>query len=340
MSPNKSDGPEPDRRRLGRRDVLGVSAGVGAVGAAALLGLPVAGGAAAATGSGGRTPKPPTPTLKGFTSRYAEVNGTRLHFVTGGKGETLVLLPGWPRTWYQFHKVMPSLARHYQVIAPDLRGMGDSDKPVGGYDKKTMARDIYELLRALGHREAFIAGEDIGSQVAFSFAANHPGATRKIALWETGHPTEVFNEIRMLPQPGQPAPWWFALNQLTELPEQLLVGRFRYIVDWLIDFQGGDPRAFSEKARAVYAAAYNTPDAIRAGNGYYQTFQQDIADLKDYPVLTMPLLGIGGQYYDLLLAQMEGLASDARYVEFKGAGHYLAEERPDDLVRELTAFFG
>lgn len=176
--------------------------------------------------------------------------------------------------------------------------------------------------------------------VAHSFAANHPEATRKVALWEAGHPTQVFNDIRMLPQPGQPAPWWFAFNVLDQLPEQLLQGRFRLLVDWLIDFQGGDPTAFSEKARAVYATAYNTPDAIRAGNGWYQTFQQDIADLEDYPALAMPVLGIGGKYYELLRAQLDGLATDVRYVELKGAGHYLAEERPDDIVRELTAFFG
>ncbi|GGJ61186.1 alpha/beta fold hydrolase [Streptomyces brasiliensis] len=277
--------------------------------------------------------------IEGFTSRFAEVNGTRLHYVIGGQGDPLVLLPGWPRTWYQFHKIMPPLARHYQVIAPDLRGMGDSDKPAGGYDKKTMARDIYELLRSLGHRQAYIAGEDIGSMVAHSFAANHPEATRKVALWEVGHPTELFNQFPLLPQPGKlPSLWWFALNAVNELPEQLLEGRFRFIVDWLIDFQG-DPKAYSEETRAVYAAAYSSPDAIRGGNGWYKALQQDIADLKDYPVLTMPLLGIGGNNLEVLRTQLEGLAADARYVELKGAGHYIAEERPDDIVRELIAFF-
>jgi pimeloyl-ACP methyl ester carboxylesterase len=278
--------------------------------------------------------------IEGFESDFAEVNGTRLHYVTGGQGDPLVLLPGWPRTWYQFHKIMPPLAHHYRVIAVDLRGMGDSDKPAAGYDKKTMARDVYELIRALGYSEVNIAGEDIGSMVAYSFAANHPEATRKIALWEVGHPTEAFNELRMLPQAGRPtAPWWFAFNQIRQLPEQLLEGRFRFLVDWLIDYQATDPGAFSEETRALYAAAYDTPDAIRAGNGWYQTFGQDIADAKDYPVLTMPLLGLGGIYYPFVPALLEGKAANARYVEFAGAGHYLAEERPDDLVRELTSFF-
>lgn len=277
--------------------------------------------------------------LDGFTSRFADVNGTRLHFVTGGQGDPLVLLPGWPRTWHQFHKIMPRLAQRYQVIAVDLRGMGDSDKPMAGYDKKTMARDVYELVRSLGHSQVHVAGEDIGSMVAYSFAVNHPEATRKVAVWEAGHPTEAFNELRMLTQEGQPrTPWWFAFNELDRLPEQLLEGRFRFVIDWLIDFQATDPEAFSEESRALYAAAYDTSDAIRAGNGWYQTFQQDIADLKDYPVLTMPVLALGGLYYPLMVAQMEGKATDIRFVELKGAGHYLAEERPDEIVRELTEF--
>ncbi|TDC68631.1 alpha/beta fold hydrolase [Streptomyces hainanensis] len=278
--------------------------------------------------------------MEGFTSEFAEVNGVRLHYVVGGEGDPLVLLPGWPRTWYQFRGIMPPLAEHRRVIAVDLRGMGDSAKPQSGYDKKTMARDIRELVRFLGYERVDVAGEDIGSQVAFSFAANHPEATRRIALWETGHPTEIFNELRMLPQPGQPAPWWFAFNQLDGLPGQLLEGRFRYVVDWLIDYQATTPEAFGEEARARYAAAYDTPDAIRAANGWYQTFGQDIEDLEDYPVLTMPLLALGGIYYQLVLAQLEGRATDVRLVELAGAGHYLAEERPDDIVRELTAFLG
>ncbi|GAA4208522.1 alpha/beta hydrolase [Streptosporangium oxazolinicum] len=278
--------------------------------------------------------------IDGFTSDFAEVNGTRLHYVSGGRGEPLILLPGWPRTWYQFHKIMPSLAEKYRVIAVDLRGMGRSDKPADGYDKKTMARDVHELVRTLGHNQVHVAGEDIGSMVAFSFAANHPEATRKLALWETGHPTEVFNEIRMLAQPGQPAPWWWAFNQVDGLPEQLLRGRFRFIIDWLIDYQATNPEAFSDQARATYAAAYDTPDAIRAGNGWYKSFQQDIADSGEYPPLTMPVLAMGGIYFPYVVAQLDGKAKDVRFLELKGAGHYLAEERPDDIVRALTDFLG
>ncbi|WP_211173774.1 alpha/beta fold hydrolase [Pseudonocardia xinjiangensis] len=278
--------------------------------------------------------------LDGFEDGYAEVNGIRLHYVVGGEGAPLVLLPGWPRTWWQFHKVMPILARRYRVIAVDLRGMGGSDKPDGGYDKKTMASDVHELVRSLGHDRVFIAGEDIGSMVAFSFAANHPEATTKLALWEPGHPDESFRSFPLLPTAAGPNLWWFAFNQVEGLPEKLLAGRFRLVVDWLIDYMGTPPDAIDERSRAVYAEAYDQPGAVRAANRWYQAFHDDIEDAKKYPVLGMPVLGMGGIYFPFVKALTEGRASDTRFVEFPGAGHYLSEERPEDLARELTAFFG
>lgn len=278
--------------------------------------------------------------LDGFREETAEVNGVRLHYVAGGAGDPVVLLPGWPRTVWQFHKVMPKLAENFRVIAVDLRGMGGSDKPESGYDKKTMARDVLELTRHLGYESVNLAGEDIGSMVAFSFAANHPEATRKLALWEPGHPGEAFLEFPLIPQEDKVnGPFWFSLNSVKELPERLLEGRYRPFIDWLIDFQSTDPAAFSEATREIYANAYNSADAIRASNGWYQAFTRDIADAKDYPVLTMPVLAMGGIYYAATRMLTEGKAADVRFVEFPGAGHYLAEERPDDLVRELTDFF-
>jgi pimeloyl-ACP methyl ester carboxylesterase len=278
--------------------------------------------------------------LERFRDETVEVNGVRLHYVIGGEGEPVVLCPGWPRTVWQFHQVLPKLAENFRVIAVDLRGMGDSAKPESGYDKKTMARDVFELVRHLGYESVNIAGEDIGSMVAFSFAANHPEATRKLALWEPGHSTEAFLDFPLIPQQEKiNGPFWFSLNQVRELPERLLEGRYRTFVDWLIDYQAKDPEAFSEETREIYAAAYNSADAIRASNGWYQAFTQDIADAKEYPVLSMPVLAIGGIYYAAVRMLTEGKATDLHFVEFPGAGHYLAEERPDDLVRELTDFF-
>ena len=166
--------------------------------------------------------------LPGFTNGYADVNGTRVHFVEGGKGKPLVLLPGWPETWWSYRKMMPLLADSYHVIAVDIRGMGGSDKPAGGYDKKTMAQDIYELVRRMGYTKVLMAGHDIGSMVAFSFAANHPDATLKLVMLDIPHPDENWLKIAMVPVLGKITDkidenhafqWWFAFNQVKGLPE-------------------------------------------------------------------------------------------------------------------------
>jgi pimeloyl-ACP methyl ester carboxylesterase len=117
---------------------------------------------------------------------YATVNGVRLHYVEDGEGDPVVLLPGWPRTWWEFHKIMPKLAVTHRVIAVDLRGMGESAKPEGGYDKKTMAADIAALLHELGHDRADVVGSDIGAMVAFSLAANHPELVRTVTASRGG----------------------------------------------------------------------------------------------------------------------------------------------------------
>ncbi|TDD32081.1 alpha/beta hydrolase [Nonomuraea terrae] len=278
--------------------------------------------------------------LDGFRDGYADVNGTRLHYVAGGAGEPLLLLPGWPMTWWEFHKIMPVLARRRRVIAVDLRGMGDSAKPEGGYDKKTMARDVAELVRHLGHDRVDVAGMDIGAMVAFSFAANHPELTTRVALLDVPHPDTFFHSFGVLPRPDQPHLWWFAFNQVRDLPERLLEGRSRLLIDWCVQNMAKDPDAISEQSRAVYAAAYDQPGAIRAANGWYQAFAQDIADMQTYGKLSVPVLALGGLYYEALPLALSDRADDIRFVQLADAGHYLSEERPDDVANALIEFFG
>jgi pimeloyl-ACP methyl ester carboxylesterase len=282
----------------------------------------------------------------GFRNGYARVNGTRLHYVIGGRGTPLVLLPGWPQTWWEFHKVMPALAARHRVIAVDLRGMGGSDKPATGYDKKTMAKDVFELVHRLGYSKVDIAGHDIGSMVAFSFAANHPDATRKVAMLDVPHPHQGFYGLRLLPPSGWRSPppyylWWFAFNQVRGLPERLVSGRSRQLVDWILDYLAMRPASIGDHARAVYARAYSSKDAIRAGNGWYQTFGQDIVDQRGYGRVTAPILGLGGEGgYPSLRAVLPSKGTDVRVVRVANSGHFLAEERPDAVIDWLTRFFG
>ncbi|MFI8181467.1 alpha/beta fold hydrolase [Actinacidiphila glaucinigra] len=279
--------------------------------------------------------------LEGFEDGYTEVNGTRLHYVIGGEGEPLVLMEGWPRTTHALRGIMAPLARHFRVIAVDYRGMGGSDKPAGGYDKKNMAKDVYELVRSLGYEQINIAGGDMGSTVAYSFAANYPEATRKLAVWEGATFTSDHLAITAFPQPGGWNAWWYSLSHVEDLPAKLLAGRFRHVIDWAIDHFAVHPEKISEEDRAIYAAAYDDPDAVRASFATYAAIHQDLADGETYPKLAMPVLGLGGP---LVIGAIEGAvrarATDTRFVTIEDTGHYLAEEQPEALAAELQKFFG
>ena len=288
-------------------------------------------------------------TLPGFKNAYAEVNGIRLHYVEGGTGEPLILLPSWPQTWWQFRRVLPRLAERYRVFAIDFRGMGGSDKPADGYDKKTMASDIHALAFQLGLGAVNIAGNDVGAMVAYSFAANYPEATRKLAMMDTPHPFAVFEQIPLLPAPGtydleNPTravhPWWFAFNQIPRLSERVFAGRYGIVQDWLFDYLAADKTAITAHDRAVYASAYDSADALRAANGWFSSFATDIADAGGYAPLIIPVLGLGGISHDFLAAFLGTAAPDATVIKLPNTGHWIPDEQPEETVRHLNKFFG
>lgn len=286
-------------------------------------------------------------TLPGFKRGFADVNGTRLHYVAGGKGEAVVLLPGWPETWWSYHKIMPTLARNYRVIAVDIRGMGASSKPLDGYDKKTMAKDIQELVAKLGYDRAHIVGHDIGAQVAWSFAANHPANTRTLTMLDVPHPDEGLLSWPMLPTHGtfgdkidenHPYVWWFAFHQVKGLPEQMLQGRAQVEHEWFFRYLAKDESAIDARDRAVYAAAYNQDGGVRAGNAWYQAFTQDIIDEKGYGKLKMPVLGIAGPGYGWLNSVLTTKAVNATAYKLPDSGHFVVEEAPEETLSYLLPF--
>lgn len=288
-------------------------------------------------------------TLSGFSNEYATVNSIRLHYVAGGTGSPVILLPGWPETWWSFHKIMPALTQGHRVIAVDLRGMGGSDKPENGYDKKTMAADIAALIRQLGYPQADIVGHDIGAQVAFSVAANHPDVTRRLVMLDVPHPDAQLATWPLLPAVGtfgdkvgdgsHAFAWWFAFHQVKGLPEQLLAGRQEIEQQWFFHYLTQDDASLDARDRAVYAATYASRDAIRAGNAWYQAFPQDIVDDATYARLAMPVLGLGGPGYAWLRSTLERHASDLRVVRVENSGHFIAEEQPAVTIREIEQFF-
>ncbi|QIN64346.1 Haloalkane dehalogenase (plasmid) [Caballeronia sp. SBC1] len=285
--------------------------------------------------------------LPGFRNGYAEVDGVRLHYVVGGKGEPLVLLPGWPETWWTFHKIMPALAEQHTVIAVDLRGMGSSSRPADGYDKKTMARDVYELVKSLGYDKASVAGHDIGSAVAFAYGENYPQATDKLVMMELPHPDDSLMSFPLLPAQGafsdklgaaRPHLWWFAFNQVQGLPEKLLAGHIRVEQDWIFNYFLEDASTVDARDRAVYERAYNTADAIRASNAWYQAFPQDVIDNKGYGTLQMPVLALGGPAYGWMKKVVAQKAANLTAVKVENSGHFIQEEQSELVARTMIDF--
>jgi pimeloyl-ACP methyl ester carboxylesterase len=286
--------------------------------------------------------------LPGFREGTATVNGIKLHYVIGGKGDPVVLLPGWPETWWEYHKQMPELAKTHLVISVDLRGMGASSKPADGYDKKTMAADIAGLVRSLGLPKVDIVGHDIGSMVAYAFAANHPELTRRVVMMDVPHPDPQLATWPLLPAVGQfgdkvgdgtqAYAWWFAYHQVRGLPEKLGAdGRIRLEQDWFFHYLTKDEALIEERSRQVYARAYRSAEAMRAGNAWYQAFPQDIVDYGTYGNLDMLVLALGGPGFNWLKAALAPKVSNLTVIKLD-SGHFIPEEVPDVLLRHLATF--
>lgn len=210
-----------------------------------------------------------------------------------------------------------------------------------------MAQDIHELLIELGYPKADIVGHDIGAMIAYSYAANYPQATNKLVLVDVAPPDAGLAKWPLLPQAGTFSDkldeqhayvWWFAFHQVKGLPEDLLEGRAYLQQAWMFRYLMQDESKMDQLDRAVYAAAYDSREAIRAGDAWYQAFPQDILDNETYAPLTMPVLAVGGPGYEWLKATLAGKSRDHRVVKISDSGHYIPEEQPEKLLRYLTDF--
>lgn len=275
-----------------------------------------------------------------FDHHRAELGDVELHYVTAGSGAPVVLLHGWPQTWFMWRDVIPALAARYSVVAPDLRGLGDSSRPEGGYDKKTVAQDIARLMAALGHERFFVVAHDWGGPVAYALAAQFPERVRAMAIFDApvlgdGGPVEHHNR------------WHFGFHALPGLPEALTQGREDIYLRFFYRFGGAHPDAIPEVAQAEYVRAYAQPGAMTAGFNYYRAVPTDIADntaFRQQALLQMPLLVYGGDPATRGRGQsaLESWRRVAMHVEggtAENCGHWIPEERPDFVAREVLAFF-
>jgi pimeloyl-ACP methyl ester carboxylesterase len=279
-----------------------------------------------------------------FSHHTASVNGIQLHYVIGGgHGDPVVLLHGWPETWYAWHKVMPALAKNYTVIAPDLRGLGDSSKPLTGYDGKTVAEDIHQLVGKLGFKTIFLVGHDWGTQVAYSYAAAHPTEVKRLTVMELTIPGFA--------PPGRPPLWWGVFHQTPDVPEALVQGKEMIYLPWFYRNLAYNPAAITQADINEYVSHYSAPGGMRAGFEYYRAFPQDAIQNMNYSKtkLTMPVLALGGGYIPTfggnitmptIVYGMKILAQNVQGVKVPNSGHFIPEERPDLVIKMLDNFFG
>jgi len=279
----------------------------------------------------------PAATVAGFSDKFADVNGVRIHYAIGGKGPAVVLLHGFAQTGLMWRPVMPVLAQKHTVIVPDLRGAGDSGKPEGGYDKKNMAVDIHELTRTLGFDHVSIVGHDIGLMVAYAYAAQFPAGTDRLVLMDA-----------FLPGIGDWKNVWLMrdlwhFHFYGEVPQALVAGRERtYLEHFWNDFAADRRHSVSEADRQLYAAAFAQPGGVRAGMEYFHNFERDAKDFAALAVtpLKVPVLVLTGEKASgpFLIEQGRLVASDVKGVIVPGSGHWLIDEAPAKVIPELSGF--
>jgi pimeloyl-ACP methyl ester carboxylesterase len=270
-------------------------------------------------------------------NRFVEVNGATIHYLFSGEGEPIVLLHGYAQTSHMWRPLIPELAKTHTVIAPDLRGFGDSSKPAGGYDKKTMALDIHALAHSLDLTRIAIVGHDIGLMVAYAYAAQFPSEVNKIALMDAFLPgvgdwTQVWL-LRDL--------WHFHFYGKT--PLALVEGRERiYLEHFWNDFAADPDHSVSEADRQLYAAAYAKPNAMRAGFEVFRAFERDAVDFAalSKSKLKMPMLVLTGEKAsgEFLITQARLVAESVEGVIIKGSGHWLIDEAPEQVIPKLLTF--
>lgn len=301
-------------------------------------GLPEAKGLGSVSGA----PELPAGFTRTFTSRYVDAGGVRLHAVIGGKGRPLLLLHGWPQTWYQWRLVMPELARDFQVIAVDQRGIGLSDKPLTGYDSGAEAKDMIALMDALGHKRFAMVGFDTGMPIAYAVAADHPDRLDRLAVGEAFIPGVSPALPLVGPEVLNKRLWHIAFNRLgPDVNEALVRGREEVYFGAEYAASAGTPLPDNAVKYYVQLLA-SGPDALRGSFGWYRAIDSSSAQNQQRKTqrLALPVLAVGGEKSSGAgtANTMMLVADDVQTVIIPNSGHWVAEEAPDQLLAALRAF--
>jgi pimeloyl-ACP methyl ester carboxylesterase len=277
-----------------------------------------------------------------FTSYYIDTGELRQHAVIGGDGPPLLLVHGWPQTWYQWRLVMPTLARDFQVVAVDQRGIGLSDKPPNGYDTGTLANDLVALMDALGHQRYALVGFDTGMPIAYALAADHPDRVERLVVGEAFLPGLSPSPPLVLPPQLNDRLWHIAFNQLEKVNEQLVTGREAIFFGAEYAASAGTNKLPDDTVSYYVDRLASDPEALHGSFGWYRAIHTTIAQNQQRMErrLTLPVLAIGGAESSgaMVGATMQLVADDVQTLVIPDSGHWVAEQAPEELLAALTAF--
>ena len=276
---------------------------------------------------------------------YADVGDVLLHYVTAGDGFPVVMIHGYPQTWWEWRHQIPVLAEKYTVITPDMRGLGDSSRPISGYDKKTISDDIWRAVNSeLGHESFYLVGHDWGGPTAYALAAAHPEAVKRLVIIDVPIPGCGGD----FSQGGRR--WHHQFHMTLDLPEALTAGREDIYLSWFYRTFAYRPDAITQADLKEYVRTYSQPGAMRAGFNLYRAAAQDVEDNQANIArqkLAMPVLTIsGGKSYPHARGRisetedsLKRVATNVRGEIASESGHFVPEEAPDFLNERLLSFF-
>lgn len=272
-----------------------------------------------------------------FQHGSAKVNGVNIHYVIGGSGEPLLLVHGFGQNWYMWNRILPELSKHFTVIAPDLRGVGESEKPSSGYDKKNMAIDMHELMKLLGYTKINLAGHDIGLMVAYAYSAMFPDDVKKLALLDALLPgiEPVWSQVKA-------GAWWFGFfgfgpsGDLVAGRERMFLTNFWPVVGHLND-------SFTKDEVDEFVRAYAMNGATTGAFHWFGAFSQDAIDFKELGKvkLKLPVLTLGSEYFaaPFLGQHVRLVANNVKDVPITNSGHWVVQEQTDQVLKAMKDFY-
>ncbi|MGW6424871.1 alpha/beta fold hydrolase [Nocardia sp. NPDC055053] len=282
---------------------------------------------------------------KTFRHEFADVDGVRMHYVTGGSGSPVVLIHGWPQTWYGWWQIMPALAEQHTVYAVDLPGLGDSSGSPSGYSKATLARYVHTLVAdRLGVRDAQIVGHDFGAAVAFHYASQFPADTARLGYLDLPLPGPAVDAATY-----RSMSWHIAFHSQREVPEAVVGDDVRgYLALFYPQvafggtaFGGTSRRSpFTDAEIDEYARTYSRPEKLAGGFELYRALEQDVRDSVAAAPTSVPtlLMTAQGQLDPVRASAAARLTNIVHAVDVPNAGHWLVEENPRFVTAELLRF--